>query len=49
VGFEGLTGGNFRLSTASLFKNKGTDGKDPGADIDAVLFATRGAVTGVWP
>ena len=49
VGFVDFAGGNFRLSTASLFKNKGTDGKDPGADIDAVLFATRGALTGIWP
>lgn len=30
----------------SPYKNQGTDGKDPGADIDAV--AAAGAVSGVW-
>jgi len=49
VGFVDLVGGNYRLTSASLFKGKGTDGKDPGVDIDALAFATRGSVTGVWP
>jgi hypothetical protein len=39
---------SYRLPTQSPYKNAGTDGKDPGADIDSVLAATSGAVSGVW-
>lgn len=42
VGFEGsaLTAiEDFRLSTSSPYKGKGTDSKDMGADIDAILTA----------
>ncbi len=39
---------DFKLSSNSPYKGKASDGSDPGADIDAVLFATRGAVSGIW-
>src|SRR5437867_3598524 len=45
VGFVDLAGGNYRLSAASPYKNAGTDGKDIGADIDAVEAATAGVPT----
>ena len=41
-------GGDYTLRSSSPYKNLGTDGKDIGADIAAVVFATRGAVTGIW-
>ena len=41
-------GGNYALLPTSPYKNAGTDGKDIGADITAVNFATRGAVSGIW-
>ena len=40
--------GNYTLLPSSPYKNAGTDGKDIGADIAAVLYATRGAVSGNW-
>lgn len=46
VGFVNLAGGDFHLAPSSPFKNLGTDGKDLGADIDAVNAATQGAQTG---
>ncbi len=36
VGFIDRAGENYRLSITSLYKNAGTDGKDIGADIDAI-------------
>jgi hypothetical protein len=33
---------------ASPYKNAATDGKDPGAAIDALDAATAGAVSGEW-
>lgn len=36
VGFEDLAGRNYKLSSSSPFKGKGTDGKDPGVDWDAL-------------
>jgi hypothetical protein len=36
VGFIDRSGGNYHLSTTSLYRNAGTDGKDIGADIDAI-------------
>jgi hypothetical protein len=36
-------GGNYRLENISPFKNAGTDGKDLGADIDAIEQATSDA------
>ena len=47
VGFVDFSGGNYRLTASSAYKNAGTDGRDVGADIDAVEDATCGAVDGV--
>lgn len=47
VGFVDLDGGDYRLRSDSPYKNAGSDGKDPGADIDAVLSATNGAESGL--
>jgi hypothetical protein len=44
VGFVDLAGLDFHLNLASLYKSKATDGRDPGADVDAVLAATAGAI-----
>jgi len=44
VGF--IDDGNYRLAPDSPFKNAGTDGKDIGADIDAIEAATAGVRTG---
>jgi len=46
VGFVDLAGGDYHLAAGSQFKNLGTDGKDLGADIDAVNAATQGVLTG---
>jgi PKD repeat protein len=42
VKFVDMAAGNYRLSTASLYKKAGTDGKDIGADLDAIESAMRG-------
>jgi PKD repeat protein len=42
VRFVDLAGGNCRLSASSPYRNAGTDGKDIGADIDALEAATSG-------
>jgi hypothetical protein len=39
VGFVDPAGGNYRLAPSSPFKSSGTDGRDPGADIDALEAA----------
>ena len=44
ISFVNRAGGNFRLTDNSLFKKSGNDGKDPGADIDAINAATAGTV-----
>jgi len=36
VGFVDLAGGNYRLAASSPYKKAGTDGRDIGADIDAL-------------
>jgi hypothetical protein len=36
------SGGNYGLQASSPFKGKGTDGKDLGADMDAINSATAG-------
>jgi hypothetical protein len=38
-------GGDYRLATISRHKHAGIDGKDPGADIDAVERATQGVTS----
>jgi hypothetical protein len=48
VGFLDLSRGNDRLGPASPFKNAATDGKDPGAAIDALEAATAGVLCGDW-
>lgn len=44
VGFVDFANGNYRLASSSPYKNKGTDGKDPGANIDALIAAQSGGV-----
>jgi hypothetical protein len=46
VGFVNYAVGDYRLLVSSPFKNAGTDGKDIGADIDAINAATACAVSG---
>jgi hypothetical protein len=42
VNYNGGNGGDYHLQPSSPYKNKGTDGKDLGADIDAVNSAVAG-------
>jgi hypothetical protein len=44
VRFVDFGGGDYRLLTESPYKGDATDGKDPGADVDAVNAATTGVV-----
>lgn len=46
VGFVDYAGGNYRLTSASPYHNAGTDGKDLGADIDAIEAAISGSSGG---
>lgn len=46
VGFVDYPSGNYRLSASSPYKNAGTDGRDIGADIEALNAATSCAFTG---
>jgi hypothetical protein len=51
VGFVNYTTGGYqgyRLANSSPYKNLGTDQKDPGFDLDAVLAATYGSISGIW-
>jgi hypothetical protein len=48
VGFVDLSRGDYRLGPASPYRNAATDGRDPGAAIDALAAATAGAVSGDW-
>jgi hypothetical protein len=43
VNFNGGDGGDYHLASGSPYKNAGSDGKDLGADIDAILTATANA------
>jgi hypothetical protein len=45
VGFENHAAGNYRVKRESPFFS--TEG--PGADMDALLKATAGAISGEWP
>ena len=42
VGFVNAAGGDYHLTASSPYKNQGTDGTDPGADITAILTWTNG-------
>jgi hypothetical protein len=44
VKFVDFEGGNYRLAPDSKFRRAGTDGKDIGADIEAIEKATAGVV-----
>jgi len=46
LGFADLPGGNYRLSESSQYRDKASDGRDPGADIDAIERATKGVEDG---
>jgi hypothetical protein len=43
VNFNGGNGGDYHLKTDSALKRAASDGKDVGADIDAIAAATKGA------
>jgi hypothetical protein len=43
VNYNGGVGGDYRLLPTSPYKNAGTDGKDLGADIEAIAAATAAA------
>ena len=49
VGFVDYAGGNYRLTSSSVFKNAATDGKDVGADIDALLAAQNSTTPAPTP
>ncbi|MCU1304275.1 MAG: hypothetical protein JWQ87_4559 [Candidatus Sulfotelmatobacter sp.] len=42
VNYKGGNGGNYQLQSSSPYRGKGTDGKDLGADLNAILAATAG-------
>lgn len=42
VNYNNGNGGNYRLTTASPYRNGSTDGKDLGADVSAILSKTSG-------
>jgi hypothetical protein len=42
VNYNGGNGGDYHLTTSSPYKGKGLDGRDLGADIDAVNKYTTG-------
>ena len=42
VNYNNAIGGDYHLSVSSPYKNTGSDGKDPGADIDAVQAGIAG-------
>jgi hypothetical protein len=46
IGFTDFNNRNYRLSSRSAYKNKGTDGKDPGPDWDLLDGATAHAKDG---
>lgn len=49
IGFFDLAVNNYKLATASQFRAKGSDGKDLGVDIDALMAAQSGATTAPSP
>jgi hypothetical protein len=42
VGFMNMSGGDYRLATSSPYRSAGTDGKDLGADLEAIEDALDG-------
>jgi hypothetical protein len=46
AGFVNYAGGDFRLGPQSPFKGAGTDGRDLGTDVDAVMSHARAALSG---
>jgi hypothetical protein len=42
VNYNGGNGGDYHLQPSSPYKHKGTDGRDLGADMDAITAATAG-------
>ena len=46
VGFVNYAGGDYRLASTSPYNDQGTDGKDVGADIDAINTVTAGVISG---
>ena len=46
VGYTNQAGGNYKLLSTSTFHNAGLDGKDVGADLDALNAATAGTLSG---
>jgi hypothetical protein len=44
VGFVNYSGGTYRLAAGSRYKRAGSDGRDPGADVDAVDAAVKDVV-----
>ena len=46
IGFEDLATGNVALRTDSLYKGKGANGRDPGADYAAIIAATKTVING---
>ncbi len=49
VGFVNPAAGDYRLAESSPYDDKGTDGKDIGADVASVLSATATVVSGAQP
>ena len=47
IGFVDPANGDYRLSSSSPYKNRATDGGDPGVDFDALLAKTARALNGV--
>src|SRR5207249_4565038 len=47
VGFVNFAGGDYHLGATSPYKGKGTNGSDPGANIDALVSAASVQTTAV--
>lgn len=49
IGFVDLAAKNYKLADSSFYKGKGTNGKDPGCDVDALNAALAGVTTNPTP